>query len=223
MSRGRRLAAPVADAVRPTSDRVRESIFDILGSMIHLEAMKVADLFAGTGALGIEALSRGAGSVTFVERDPDAAKSIPVNLASTGLESPDAVVVRRDVLDFLRALPTADKLRGGEPGGEQPGGEQPDEEQHDGEPSFDLVFCDPPYSFDLWDELIPLLPADLCVLESGSELTVPDSWMVLRSRRYGSTLVTVVRAMDRSQGRSPGRSPESSTESSPGRSHGAGG
>ena len=196
MSRGRRLSAPVADAVRPTSDRVRESIFDILGSMIHLEGLRVADLFAGTGALGIEALSRGAGSVTFVERDPDAAKSIPVNLASTGLESPNAVVVRRDVLDFLRALPT----------GEQPRGEQPRGEQPSREPSFDLVFCDPPYSFDLWDELIPILPADLCVLESGSELTVPDSWMVLRSRRYGSTLVTVVRAMDGSHGRSHGRS-----------------
>jgi 16S rRNA (guanine966-N2)-methyltransferase len=188
MSRGRRLTAPVADAVRPTSDRVREAIFDILGSMVDLEGMQVVDLFAGTGALGIEALSRGAGSVTFVERDPDAAKSIPVNLTSTGLESPSAVVVRRDVLDFLRALPS------GEPG-------------EDREPPFDLAFCDPPYSFDLWDELIPILPADLCVLESGSELTVPDGWMVLRSRRYGSTLVTVVRATDRSQGTSTGRWP----------------
>ena len=73
-SRGRRLAAPVPDAVRPTSDRVRESIFNILASVVDLEGMKVVDLFAGTGALGIEALSRGAGSVTFVERDPDAAK-----------------------------------------------------------------------------------------------------------------------------------------------------
>jgi 16S rRNA (guanine966-N2)-methyltransferase len=191
MSRGRRLLAPVADAVRPTSDRVREAIFDILGSMVALDGMQVVDLFAGTGALGIEALSRGAGSVTFVERDPDAAKSIPVNLASTGLESPDAVVVRRDVLDFLRALPS------GEPGGEP---------REDHELGFDLAFCDPPYSFDLWDELIPILPADLCVLESGSELTVPDSWMVLRSRRYGSTLVTVVRATDRSQGTSHGAS-----------------
>jgi 16S rRNA (guanine966-N2)-methyltransferase len=174
-SRGRRLAAPVAQAVRPTSDRVRESIFDILGSMVDLHDMSVVDLFAGTGALGIEALSRGAGSVTFVERDPDAAKSIKANLASTGLDVPGAVVVRRDVLDFLRALPTR-------------------------EAAFDLALCDPPYSFEPWDELMELLPARLCVLESGSELSVPGPWMVLRSRRYGSTLVTVVRATDDSQG-----------------------
>ena len=174
-SRGRRLAAPVADAVRPTSDRVRESIFNILGSMVDLHDMKVVDLFSGTGALGIEALSRGAGSVTFVERDPDAAKSIKANLTSTGLDGPGAFVVKRDVLDYLRALPRA-------------------------EATFDLVLCDPPYSFGLWDELIELLPGRLCVLESGSDLTVPDRWLVLRSRRYGSTLVTVVRASDDSQG-----------------------
>jgi 16S rRNA (guanine966-N2)-methyltransferase len=168
-SRGRKLAAPVADAVRPTSDRVRESIFDILGSMTDLHGFKVADLFAGTGALGIEALSRGVGSVTFVERDPEAAKSVRVNLASTGLDGPEAVVVRRDVLDFLRAL-------------------------HGDQAEFDLVLCDPPYSFELWEELLELLPGKLCVLESGSELTIPPRWMVLRSRRYGSTLVTVVRA-----------------------------
>jgi 16S rRNA (guanine966-N2)-methyltransferase len=154
---------------------VRESIFNILANMIDLEGTKVADLFAGTGALGIEALSRGAGTVTFVERDPDAAKSIRSNLTSTGLESPSAVVVRRDVLDFLRAL--------------QPG-----------EPAFDLVLCDPPYSFGLWDELIEVLPAKLCVLESGAELAVPDRWLVLRSRRYGSTLVTVVREVLRETG-----------------------
>lgn len=169
------MAAPVPEAVRPTSDRVRESIFDILASMIDLHDMKVVDLFAGTGALGIEALSRGAGSVTFVERDPDAAKSIKANLTSSGLDVPGAVVVRRDVLDFLQALPRDDV-------------------------AFDLALCDPPYSFGQWEELIELLPANLCVLESGSDLSVPDHWLVLRSRRYGSTLVTVVRAADDPQG-----------------------
>jgi 16S rRNA (guanine966-N2)-methyltransferase len=174
-SRGRRLAAPVPDAVRPTSDRVRESIFDILASSVDLDGMKVADLFAGTGALGIEALSRGAGSVTFVERDPDAAKAIRANLKHTGLELADATIVRRDVLDFLSAAPAR-------------------------EPAFDLVLCDPPYSFERWSELMDVLPACLCVLESGTELDIgdhwEDRWMVLRTRRYGSTLVTVVRAKE---------------------------
>ena len=67
-SRGRRLAAPTPADVRPTSDRVRESIFDILGSMGGVDGLVVADLFCGSGALGIEALSRGAASVTFVDR-----------------------------------------------------------------------------------------------------------------------------------------------------------
>jgi 16S rRNA (guanine966-N2)-methyltransferase len=165
----------VPDAVRPTSDRVRESIFDILASSVDLEGMRVADLFAGTGALGIEALSRGAGSVTFVERDPDAAKAIKANLKHTGLELADATIVRRDVLDFLSAAPA-------------------------GEPAFDLVLCDPPYSFERWSELMDVLPPCLCVLESGAELAIgdhwADRWMVLRTRRYGSTLVTVVRAKE---------------------------
>ena len=67
--RGRRLAAPATPGVRPTSDRVREAIFDILFSLGGVDGMQVADLFAGSGALGIEALSRGAASTTFVDRE----------------------------------------------------------------------------------------------------------------------------------------------------------
>jgi 16S rRNA (guanine966-N2)-methyltransferase len=158
--------------VRPTSDRVRESIFDILGSLVDLDGLRVVDLFAGTGAMGIEALSRGAGSVTFVESDAAAVASIRANLVSTGLEGPRAIVTRCDVLGFFRSWST----------------------------SFDLALCDPPYSFEPWDELLRLLRADLAVLESGSPLTVSDGWMVLKSRRYGGTLVTVVRAGDELQG-----------------------
>ncbi len=175
-SRGRRLAAPVADGVRPTSDRVRESIFNILANLVDLNGLQVADLFAGTGALGIEALSRGAGSVTFVENDAAAFASISANLASTGLEGRKAVLKRRNVLDFVRS---------------------PDA-------TFDLVLCDPPYSFELWDELMQELRARIAVFESGSQIEVNDRWMVLRSRRYGGTLVTVVRAREELQGESQG-------------------
>jgi 16S rRNA (guanine966-N2)-methyltransferase len=171
-SRGRKLASPVRKGVRPTSDRVRESIFDILSNLVDLTDLRVADLFAGTGALGIEALSRGAGSVTFVERDPSAANSVRENLVSTGLDGPNATVVRRDVLDYLAVLPD----------------------------QFDLALCDPPYSFEQWDTLLEMLPAKLAVLESGAELAVPTRWIVLRSRRYGGTLVTVVRAGEDTQG-----------------------
>jgi 16S rRNA (guanine966-N2)-methyltransferase len=171
-SRGRRLSSPVVDGVRPTSDRVRESIFDILGSLVDLGGMNVADLFAGTGALGIEALSRGAASVTFVEQDENAVASIRANLVSTGLDGPAAIVRRRDVLGFLGSS-----------------------DSH-----FDLALCDPPYSFEDWVNLLALLDADLAVLESGSEIDVPEPWMVIRSRRYGGTLVTVVRGAQDRQG-----------------------
>src|SRR5665213_3190423 len=98
--RGRRLTAPVGDHVRPTSDRVREAIFNILFSLGGVEGLLVADLYSGTGALGIEALSRGAASVTFVDRDPRSIAAIRVNLVSAGLGDAetdgDATVVRAD-------------------------------------------------------------------------------------------------------------------------------
>jgi 16S rRNA (guanine966-N2)-methyltransferase len=171
-SRGRRLLSPVVDGVRPTSDRVREAIFDILGSILDLDGLRVADLFAGTGAMGIEALSRGAGSVTFVESDERAASSVRANLVSTGLEGPNATVLRRDVIGYLPTVAVP----------------------------FDLALCDPPYSFTGWDELLRILPADLAVLESGAQIVVPEPWMIIRQRRYGSTLVTVVRGAQDRQG-----------------------
>ena len=143
--RGRRLHAPVGDQVRPTSDRVREAIFDILFSMGGVEGLRVVDLFAGTGALGIEALSRGAASVTFVDRDPRSIAAVRANLESAGMgdaeTSGDAAVVRADV-DAWVASTTA---------------------------RYDLALCDPPYDYAGWVPLITRLPADLAVLESGAE------------------------------------------------------
>jgi 16S rRNA (guanine966-N2)-methyltransferase len=93
--KGRRLAAPRGVRTRPTADRVREALFSMLGDV---SGARVLDLYAGSGALGIEALSRGADSVVFVERDARAAAAIERNLASLGLDQP---VVRRDVVRFL--------------------------------------------------------------------------------------------------------------------------
>ena len=84
--------------MRPTSERVREAVFASLGSLDAVEGAKVLDLFAGTGALGIEALSRGAASATFVDADPQAVQTIRANLEATGLSGR---VVRSDVLRFL--------------------------------------------------------------------------------------------------------------------------
>jgi 16S rRNA (guanine966-N2)-methyltransferase len=93
--RGRRLAAPRGTRTRPTADRVREALFSMLGDV---SGARVLDLYAGSGALGIEALSRGAHSAVFVERDPRAVAVIERNLASLGLEEQ---VVRQDAVRFL--------------------------------------------------------------------------------------------------------------------------
>jgi 16S rRNA (guanine966-N2)-methyltransferase len=93
--KGRRLAAPRGTRTRPTADRVREALFSMLGDV---GGARVLDLYAGSGALGIEALSRGADSAVFVERDPRAVAAIERNLASLGLEQ---TVARQDVLRFL--------------------------------------------------------------------------------------------------------------------------
>jgi len=93
--RGRRLAAPRGARTRPTADRVREALFSMLGDV---SGARVLDLYAGSGALGIEAISRGAGSAVFVERDPRAVAAIERNLESLGLEQE---VLRQDAVRFL--------------------------------------------------------------------------------------------------------------------------
>lgn len=167
--RGRRLSAPDVPSVRPTSDRVREAVFDILFSLGGVDGLAVLDLFAGSGAMGIEALSRGASSVTFVDHDLVALDAIRRNLASVGLvdaeREGDATVVRADV-DAWVATTMA---------------------------RYDLVLCDPPYAYERWSGLVSCLPGDLAVLESGVEIVVPAGWGVIKSKRYGGTLVTVAR------------------------------
>jgi 16S rRNA (guanine966-N2)-methyltransferase len=159
------LRAPPGDATRPTGDRVREAIFNVLAGLVDMEGAEVADLFAGSGAMGIEALSRGAGTVVFVDSSLTAVRTVRANITGTGLD-PDATrVVRADVLEWL--------LR-----------------PH----RFDLVLCDPPYAFDHWPELLDRLRGEVVVIESDRPVTVPESWEIIRNKRYGGTLVTVVRS-----------------------------
>jgi 16S rRNA (guanine966-N2)-methyltransferase len=161
-SRGRRLAAKLPDTVRPTSDRVRESIFDILGSQGGVDGLTVVDLFCGSGALGLEALSRGAAAATFVDQDQGAIEAVRTNLAAVGLGDEPAVVVRASLPGWLATAPP-----------------------------FDLALCDPPYNFDGWLAVLSALKADRVVLESRDPIPLPDGWVVTRERRYGGTLVTV--------------------------------
>jgi 16S rRNA (guanine966-N2)-methyltransferase len=171
--RGRALRAPPGRATRPTSDRVREAIFDVLGSLVDLDGMVVADLFAGSGAMGIEALSRGAATAVFVDNAPDAVQAVQDNLASLALVGRGRVV-RQDVVRYL---------------------ERPQR--------FDLALCDPPYDFDAWGELLARLDAGLVVLESRRPVTVPDTWETVRNKRYGGTLVTVARPLGARQKGAP--------------------
>jgi 16S rRNA (guanine966-N2)-methyltransferase len=151
--------------VRPTSDRVRESIFDILGSMGGVDGAVVADLFCGSGAMGAEALSRGAASAVFVDHDAAALAAVRANLTASGLAERPATVVRAELPGWLS--------RAGR---------------------FDVAFCDPPYAFDDWGTLLGALDAEVAVIESSSPVGVPEGWEVTKSRRYGGTLVTVARA-----------------------------
>jgi 16S rRNA (guanine966-N2)-methyltransferase len=164
-SRGRTLSAPAGETTRPTTDRVRESIFNVLGSILDFDGLDVVDLFAGSGAMGIEALSRGAGSVVFVDNSLPAVRAVEANVTGTGLDPAQTRVVRADVLEWLRR-------------------------PH----RFDLALCDPPYAFDGWADLLDRLRAPLVVLESDRPVTVPESWEIIRNKRYGGTLVTVVRS-----------------------------
>ena len=172
--RGRRLVSPSGRAVRPTKDGVREAIFGMLQSMGALEGASVLDLFAGTGALGIEALSRGAATVAFVERDAAALRILRSNLDRLGLGEPRATVVPAEVMGFL----------------ERAGGQRL---------AADLVLCDPPYSFARWPELLGRLPANLVVVESDTELPTVEGWMVRNTKRYGGTLVCLLQAIGNDQ------------------------
>ena len=163
---GRRLKAPKGDAVRPTSDMVRQAIFNSLGSLGELDGAVVLDLFDGTGALGIEALSRGAARATFVEQDPAAVRVIHENLAATGVGG--ATVVRDEALRYLARLPAGETV--------------------------DLAFADPPYAFDSWSSVLGALAplGCLAVLESDRPIDPGGDWEVLKVKRYGGTVVTLI-------------------------------
>lgn len=165
---GRRLTAPSGDATRPTSDRVREALFSVLGTSVH--GARVLDLFAGSGALGIEALSRGAASAVFVDRAPRAIEAIRANLAALGI---DADLRRMEARSWLRtASARAD--------------------------AYDLVFLDPPYrrAGDLGRELSEGLAAVLAagarvVTESDRRDPLELELPLADERRYGDTVIRI--------------------------------
>lgn len=164
--RGRELATPKGDATRPTSDRTKESLFSMLENKLSFDGIAVLELFAGTGSLGLEALSRGAGLVVFVENDGPALKALRTNIEKLDVDD-DVIVMGLEVEKVLPKL-------------------QP----------VDLVFMDPPYAYDTLPEIIDHLfesgtlnPGGVCVVETSAKRTLKLSPAVgLESeRRYGDT------------------------------------
>ncbi len=184
-ARGRKLIAPDSPTTRPTSDRVREAMFNTLYSLDDaVDGAIVVDLFAGSGALGLEALSRGAAHVTFVERDRQALPVLERNIDGTGSDRGAVTVVRADAIDWLRTAAWS-RAPGHEPG--------------ERTPAFDIALLDPPYDFDDWTTLLSLVPATLVVIESNRDVTTSlaeaGPWEIIRHRRYGGTVVTMVRRL----------------------------
>jgi 16S rRNA (guanine966-N2)-methyltransferase len=168
-SRGRRLKAP--RNIRPTQSIVKEAIFNIVGPMI--EDARVLDLFAGSGAIGIEALSRGAAHVTFVDREPRGLAILRQNLDALGLKE-RARVVRADVARWLDTSP--DEVK-----------------------QADVVFLDPPYGDEVLDLALKALDRaagdQTVVAEYSRHQTLPPLLRLRldRERRYGDTMVAVLR------------------------------
>ena len=190
-ARGRRLVAP-GEGTRPLADRVKQTLFAVLEP--DLPGAAFLDLCAGSGAAGIEALSRGAARVTFVERDRRVIGTIAENLARTGLAGDDARVIRADAEAWLTG-----------PGGAVAGGSGSGGVGGDG--PFDLVFVDPPYAdVELLDRLLAILGADTDerLLVPGARVVAKHFWRDRppaqvgllaseRDRRFGETGLTFYR------------------------------
>ncbi len=167
-ARGRRIEAPEGRITRPTLDRVRQAIFNALDARDLVREAVVLDLFGGSGALALEALSRGATSATVVEADREAVSFVRRNAEALGFDE-QVRVIRSDVLRWLV---------GGGAATVQP----------------TLVLADPPYEWNNWAELFASLPPSVeCVVaETGSALPPPAGWEVEREKRYGGTVVTML-------------------------------
>ncbi len=170
IARGKRLVTPEGSDVRPTSDKVKEALFSAL--QFDIEGRRVLDLFAGSGQLGIEALSRGAKSCVFVDNSKKSISLVKKNLEITGLEN-NAKVVQSDFSSFAAMC----------------------------RDTFDIVFLDPPYNTGiLCDSIKSVLPLmsdfGMIVCEYPPEVEIPESiadFTVYRTYRYGKINVTVYR------------------------------
>ena len=170
--RSRLLDIADAEGLRPTSERIRETLFNWLAPTIH--GARCLDLFAGTGALGLEALSRGAREAVFVEQSPVAARQLETNIGIVGAQAA-ANVVQGDGLRYLGSAPAG---------------------------SFNIVFLDPPFAADLLDETCRLLAENRLLAAGGlvylemertqDAPSLPDGWQVLKNKTAGNVRYMLV-------------------------------
>lgn len=174
--KGRRLKAPAGRATRPTADRVKETVFNILGAGVRHR--RVLDLFAGSGALGIEAISRQAMSTVFIDHDKAALRAIQRNIDDLGIHN-QACVIRWNILKNLNCLTTRPQM-------------------------FNLVFMDPPYGTDAVSPTLAhladsgaLADCALLVIEHSAReaVLVNKPFTTVDQRQIGKTLVTFIDAM----------------------------
>lgn len=167
---GHGLKSPSGHETRPSTARVRESLFSLVDARIYLDGAEVLDLFSGTGALGLEALSRGAALVTFVESDGRVLDYARENAEKLGVED-RCIFIQGDAVDYL--------------------------EQYNG-PELDLIMADPPYKLDAMRDLpdlaVPLLQRDgVFTLEHSSHDWFDEHPHLMTSRPYGRTIVSLFR------------------------------
>lgn len=162
--RGRKLSFPDVDGLRPTGDRIRETLFNWLAP--DIQGAHCLDLFAGSGALGLEALSRGAASSWLLEKSPIAAQQLNSNLQL--LQATNGKVEQVDSLAWLNSQPPVQR--------------------------FDIVFIDPPFALDLWDQIVTALEAGnwlsdaaIIYLEAprAAHLQLPANWQLHRDKQAG--------------------------------------
>ncbi len=167
--KGRQLYSPKNQEIRPTSDRAREFLFSYLGNDVY--KARVLDLFAGSGALGIEAVSRGAASAVFVDQSKEAVDLINRNLEKLGLSFP---VIRRDAVSYLQSTLNE---------------------------KFDLIFCDPPYKYTAFETLVErsrqqvLHPDGLLIYESDRRIDAPEikGLEIIKVKKIGNTKMSIYR------------------------------
>lgn len=174
-ARGRMLSAPAGNRVRPTADRVKEALFSSLTSRFgKIEGLSILDLFAGTGNLGIEALSRGAANVVFVDNNPESLQFIRTNLQLTGFTD-KVEVIRADAVTAVKQLAAASI-------------------------KFDIIVADPPYAaIELSEELVTAVVSGNLLLEEGvlvlestrkAEMTIPAGLVLSARKVYGDTALS---------------------------------